>query len=130
MSAGGDNNASLGNRGEAVLKRRVEAVADVLGNVVDLSQTPDLATCQMKLSIRSFSIESHGQSSCDQIDFHGIPEEATSTQIGGISTANITREDEQVSPVDVKPSYTWIDEERDSNLQANAVRESDPGEIQ
>lgn len=77
-------------------KRRVEAVADVLGNVVDLSQTPDLATCQMKLSIRSFSIESHGQSSCDQIDLHGIPEEATSTQIGGISTANITREDEQV----------------------------------
>lgn len=130
VSVGGDNNASLGNRGKAVLKLRVDAVANVLGNVVDLCQTSDLATCQMKLSIRSFSIESHRQSSCDQIDLHGTPEEATSTQIGGISTADITREDEEVSPVDVKPSCTWIDKERDSNLQANAAQKSDPGEIQ
>ena len=84
-----------------------------------------------EVSIRSFSTELHRQSSCDQFHLHGIPEEATSTRhIGGISTADISREDEQVSPVDVKPSCTSIDEERDSNLQANAARQSDPGEIQ
>ena len=130
VSARRDNITSLGDGNEAVLKLKVEAAPHHLGNAMDLCQTSILATCCKKLSTTSFSLESHRQSSCDQINFSGIAEEATSTQNGGLSVEEIIREDKQLPLVDVKPSLPCINKKREHNLLANAPRESDPGDIQ
>ena len=130
VSARGDDIASLGDGNEAVLKLKVEAAPHDLGNAMDLCQTSILATCCTKLSTTSFSIESHRQSSCDQIYFPGIAEEATSTQNGGLSAEEIIREDKQLALVDVIPSLPCIYKKRERNLLTNAPQESDPGDIQ
>ena len=130
VSARGDDIASLGDGTDAVLKPKVEAAQHDLGNAMDLCQTSTLAACRTNLSTTSFSIESHRQSSCDQIYFPGIAEEATSTQNGGLLVKEIIREDKQLALVDVRPLLPCIYKNNERNLQANAPRESDPGDFQ
>lgn len=130
VSARQDDFTSLGDGPEAVLQLKVEAVANDLGNLMDLCETSDLATCHPNLSTTSLSIESHRRLASDQIDLPGIAEETTSTQNGGLFRAGIIREEVQMSLVDVRPSLPCIDKKRERNLQANAAQESDPEEIQ